>query len=64
MLTNKRLSYNTAMCDQDYSCGNHGKTEVKKTVNHAFVRKGMLDRISVATISGSNLKYTLNRVMQ
>ena len=38
------------MCDQDgatYShrlTGNHGKTEVKKTVNHTVVRKGMLDR--------------------
>ena len=40
----------TAMCDQDGATyllrltAIHGKTEVKKTVNHAVIRKGMLDR--------------------
>ena len=37
------------MCDEDvatYWCrltSIHGKTEIKKTVNHTIIRKGMLD---------------------
>ena len=64
------------MCDQDghddttYSrrlTAIHRKTEVKKTVNHAVVRKDMLDRKYLwlcPTISESEVEYALNRMMQ
>ena len=46
--------------------GNHGKTDVKKAVNHAVIRKGMLIREFLwlcPTVSGSKLEYALNRIM-